>query len=247
MGNSSVHTPLVDAIKDLIQDSNFHCRDSGIALQNMDNSQVAVVVILLEAGGFLPYHRDRRLNLGISLTSLTKIVHYAGDEATLALKANDNPDTFNLVLECLQTGCIKYDIKSRDIDQEHLEIPKADYAATITIPSAEFQRICRNLSQLLESVANEASEERIKFSSSSDIGSGSATLRHNSDLTGPIALTISLKYLVNFSKATALSYSVTLSLSSEVPQLVEYKVESGFARFYFAPQIGEEEEKGYLA
>ncbi|RPB04990.1 proliferating cell nuclear antigen [Choiromyces venosus 120613-1] len=181
-------------------------------------TDVAVIVILLEAEGFLPYYCDQRLNLGISLTSLTKIDHYAGDEATLALKANNIPDTFNLVFECLQTGCIiKYDIKTRDIDQEHLVIPKTGYAPTITILSAEFQRICRDLSQLLESVTIEASEEYIKFSSSSAIGSGSSTLCQNNDLTEHIALTFSLKYLFR------------------------YKVESGFVRFYLAPKIREEE------
>jgi proliferating cell nuclear antigen len=38
-----------------------------------------------------------------------------------------------------------------DIDQEHLGIPETDYAATITLPAAEFQRICRDLSALSES------------------------------------------------------------------------------------------------
>jgi len=38
-----------------------------------------------------------------------------------------------------------------DIDQEHLGIPDTEYAATVTMPSAEFQRICRDLSALSES------------------------------------------------------------------------------------------------
>ncbi|RPA97095.1 hypothetical protein L873DRAFT_1836555 [Choiromyces venosus 120613-1] len=156
------------------KDSNFHCGGSGIALQNMVNSQVAVVIILLETEGFLLHHCDRRLNLRISLISLNKILHYAGDEDTLALMANDNPDTLNL-----------YDIKLRDIYQEHQEILKTDYTATITILSTEFH-------QLLESVAIEASEECIKFSSSSDIRSGSALLGHNNDYTEPVALTFLL-------------------------------------------------------
>lgn len=82
-------------------------------------------------------------------------------------------------------------------------------------------------------VSIEASKEGVKFSCSGDIGTGSVMLRqHNNvekpelstkiELTEPVALTFSLKYLVNFCKATALSPNVTLSLSNEVPLLVEY-------------------------
>jgi proliferating cell nuclear antigen len=38
-----------------------------------------------------------------------------------------------------------------DIDQEHLAIPETEYAATVEMPSMEFQRICRDLNALSES------------------------------------------------------------------------------------------------
>lgn len=42
------------------------------------------------------------------------------------------------------------------------------------------------------------------------------------ELLDSVTLTFSLKYLVNFCKASGLSNTVTLSLSNEVPLLVEY-------------------------
>ena len=39
-----------------------------------------------------------------------------------------------------------------NLDQEHLGIPETDYACVIKMPSAEFQRIIRDLSQFGESV-----------------------------------------------------------------------------------------------
>ncbi|KZT60576.1 proliferating cell nuclear antigen [Calocera cornea HHB12733] len=55
-----------------------------------------------------------------------------------------------------------------------------------------------------------------------------------------VALTFSLKYLVNFAKSASLSSRVTLSMSSDVPLLVEYKFEQGSVRYYLAPKIGDE-------
>ena len=57
-------------------------------------------------------------------------------------------------------------------------------------------------------------------------------------LSEPVALTFSLKYLVNFCKASGLSSTVKLCLSNEVPLLVEYALASNsYLRFYLAPKV----------
>lgn len=98
-------------------------------------------------------------------------------------------------------------------------------------------------------VAIECTKEGIKFACNGDIGSGSVTLRSQSNvekpelnvdiaLSEPVALTFSLKYLVNFCKASGLSSSVKLCLSNEVPLLVEYGLSNNsHLRFYLAPKV----------
>ncbi|KAG2351614.1 hypothetical protein BDR07DRAFT_1442978 [Suillus spraguei] len=49
-----------------------------------------------------------------------------------------------------------------------------------------------------------------------------------------------LKYLVNFSKSSALSNTVQLMMSNDVPLLVSYKFGQGEIKYYLAPKIGEE-------
>lgn len=145
-------TQVVDAVKDLVQDCNFDCNDSGIALQAMDNSHVALVSMMLKAECFSPFRCDRNIALGINLSALTKVLRCAQSEDILTLKAEDAPDVVNLVFESSDTDRLsEYDIKLMDIDQEHLGIPDTEYAATISMPSAELQRICRDLMALSES------------------------------------------------------------------------------------------------
>jgi proliferating cell nuclear antigen len=135
-----------------VQDCNFDCNDSGIALQAMDNSHVALVSMMLKSEAFSPFRCDRNIALGINLGSLTKVLRAAGSDDILTIKAEDAPDVVNLVFETKSAARIsEYDIKLMDIDQEHLGIPETDYAATITLPAAEFQRICRDLGALSES------------------------------------------------------------------------------------------------
>lgn len=99
-------------------------------------------------------------------------------------------------------------------------------------------------------VTIDASKDGIKFSCTGDIGNGSVTLRQHTnvenekenveiELTEPVALTFSLKYLVNFCKAAGLSSQVTICLSNEVPLLVSYQLTGAGSnlRFYLAPKV----------
>lgn len=103
------------------------------------------------------------------------------------------------------------------------------------------------------SVTIEVTKEGVKFASDGEIGKGSVTLKSNSsvddeddstviELQQSVAMTFSMKYLVQFTKATPLSSRVSLNLSSDVPLLVDYKLENlGYVRYYLAPKIGDEE------
>ncbi|KAF5019579.1 hypothetical protein F66182_8410 [Fusarium sp. NRRL 66182] len=245
---------VVDSIKDLVQDCNFDCNDTGIMLQAMDNSHVALVSMMLKTEAFSIYRCDRNISLGLNLTSLTKVLRAAQNDDILTLKAEDGPDVLNMQFESPDNDRIsEYDLKLMDIDQEHLGIPDTEYAATIAMPSVEFRRICTDLIAMSESVMIEASKDGIKFACNGDIGNGSVTLRSRNnvedskqdikvELSEPVALTFSLKYLVNFCKAAGLSDKVKICLSNEVPLLVEYDIAGqSHLRFYLAPKIGDEE------
>ena len=98
-------------------------------------------------------------------------------------------------------------------------------------------------------VSIEATKEGVKFACQGDIGNGAVSLRNHTnvekpelnvaiELSEPVALTFSLKYLVSFCKASGLSSSVKISLHNEVPLLVEYELAANsYLRFYLAPKV----------
>lgn len=52
---------------------------------------------------------------------------------------------------------------------------ETNYSCVIKMPSTEFARICRDLSQFGESVIIACTKDGVKFSTSGDIGSGKLT------------------------------------------------------------------------
>ncbi len=95
-------------------------------------------------------------------------------------------------------------------------------------------------------------KEGIRFSSSGDLGTGNIMLKKNTavdkdedavviEMQEPVELNFALRYLTLFTKATALGPTVTLSLSPDIPVVVEYPVDTmGHIRYYLAPKIDEE-------
>merc|ERR1711923_651742 len=64
------------------------------------------------------------------------------------------------------------------------------------------------------------------------------------DMNEAVCLTFALRYLNFFTKATALSGQVTLSMSQDTPLVVEYKIpDLGFLRFYLAPKIEDQDQE----
>ena len=60
-------------------------------------------------------------------------------------------------------------MKLMNLDAEHLGIPETDYAAVIKMPSAEFQRVIRDLSQFGDSLMISVTKEGVKFSAAGKI------------------------------------------------------------------------------
>jgi len=248
---------VLDAIKDLLNEASFDCSEAGLQLQAMDNSHVSLVSLNLRAEGFENYRCDRNMSMGMNLASLAKILKCSNNDDVVTIKAQDSADVVTFVFESKNGERVSdFDMKLMNLDQEHLGIPETDYACVVKMPSNEFARIVRDLSQFGESIAISCSKQGVKFSSTGDIGTGNVKLAQGSsadsdeniiiELQEPVTLTFASRYLSSFAKAAGLSEKVTLSMSQDVPLVVEFKVVSGesdygYIRYYLAPKIEDED------
>ncbi|XBH65456.1 hypothetical protein VPH35_119047 [Triticum aestivum] len=246
---------VLEAIKELVTDANFDCSGTGFSLQAMDSSHVALVALLLRSEGFEHYRCDRNLSMGMNLGNMAKMLRCAGNDDIITIKADDGSDTVTFMFESPnQDKIADFEMKLMDIDSEHLGIPDSEYQAIVRMPSSEFSRICKDLSSIGDTVIISVTKEGVKFSTAGDIGTANIVCRQNTtvdkpeqstiiEMQEPVSLTFALRYMNSFTKASPLSDQVTISLSSELPVVVEYKIgEMGYIRFYLAPKIEEDEE-----
>lgn len=255
MEQAAVMKKVLDSIKDLVSEANFECSSTGFQLQAMDSSHVSLVAMQLKADGFEHFRCDRPISMGINLGNMAKCLKCAGSDDSITMKAEDTGDVVSFMFEApQQERFADFELKLMDIDAEQLGIPDTDYAANIRMPSSEFKRIVTELSTIGDTVNVSVTKDGIKFSTTGDIGSANITCRQAAsvdkqedaiviDLNEPVKLAFALRYLNSFAKATPLSSVVTLSMSQELPVVIEYRIsDMGYLRFYLAPKIEDEEE-----
>lgn len=241
---------VLEAVKDLLNEATWDCSSTGMSLQAMDSSHVSLVSLMLRSDGFDTFRCDRNLSMSINLGSMSKILKCAANDDAITVKAGDNADSVTFMFESPNGEKVSdYEMKLMDLDTEHLGIPETDYSCVIKLPSAEFQRICRDLSQIGDSVIICCTKEGVKFSATGDLGTGNIKLAQTAnvdkeeeaviiEMQEAVTLTFALRYLNFFAKATPLSPQVSLSMSPEVPLVVEYKIgDMGYIRYYLAPKI----------
>ncbi|KAI9298773.1 proliferating cell nuclear antigen [Neoconidiobolus thromboides FSU 785] len=250
----SVLKKVIEALKDLVNEANFNCDDHGIKVQAIDPSHVALISLLLKADGFEPYRCDRHLTLGLSLLSLNKILKCSGNDDSIVLKADDEAQTLGLTFSSQnETRVSEFDLRLINLDADDFGIPETKYDTVITMSSAEFFKICRDLSTLSDSIVIEVSKGSIKFGASGETGNGSTCIKPgNSSIdndtvetvircASPITLRFAVKYLLSFAKATPLSPTVSLNISEGLPILIEYPInDMGHLQYFLAPKIDDE-------
>merc|ERR1712217_517601 len=239
--------------KDLCKDVNFDCSEKCIQVQSMDSSHVALVSLMLRESAFSEFKCDRPMSLGMNVDSLGKILKMCSPHDSIKVRAQNDADSVSFQCESGDDDRIAdFDLKLMQIESEHMEIPEQHYKVSAKLPSAEFQKICRDLKEFGETMQVKASKEGITFSVHGDVGAGNVMLKPRESekpeekvmltVHEPVTATFALRYLVNFAKAAPLCGAVELGLGPEAPLLVKYNLDvadNGYMQFYLAPKIDE--------
>jgi len=241
---------LIESIKDIVSEINLECSPTGINLQAMDSSHVALVTVNLSCEGFEDYRCDKVINLGINVSNLWKLMKCAANEDSLTLKADLDPSQLQVTFENLlaKKHC-NFQLSLIQIESEHLGIPETTYSSLVIMSSGEFSKLMKELYHLSETVNIETGKDSVTFHISSDLVKGDIRLENNDSnqnktyikVEEPVNLAFALRYLNMFTKASPLSENVMLHLSNEYPLKVEYRLEGlGNLKYYLAPRISED-------
>jgi len=187
LSSGELFKKIVSALSDLVEQGNFQVDSNMISFQGMDSSHVSLVSMQLTEGGFENYRCDSNQVLGIQFAALNKILKCMTNKDSLSIQAQDDGDIINFIFESQdQKRYSNFELKLNDIDAEQLGIPDTDYGTTVKMPAAEFQRICRDLAAIGDTVTISATKQGVQFAVDGDIGAGSMMIKGMVDGGGAV-------------------------------------------------------------
>jgi proliferating cell nuclear antigen len=217
----------------------------------MDTSHVALVSLNLSTEGFENYRCDNQVVLGVSIGNLAKVLKLADGNDSVTLRADNDPQVLKLIFENPKTQKFtEFGLNLITLDQEHLTIPETEYSSVVTMNSGEFSRICKELSQLSESLTISTQSDSVTLAVEGSAGAGFIKLQSSGgddmeqtavEVKEQVQQQFALNYLNMFNKASGLAPYIRLLLHQEQPLVTEFKIDNlGLLKYYLAPKISDD-------
>lgn len=244
---SAIRT-LFEVLKEILHDTNVVFDASGVKLMTMDGSHVSLVHMKLDAEHFEKYHCTAKRIVGLNMLSIFKLIKCVGSHDTIVfyIKAKV-PHELGIVIENSDKNAVtEYQYKLLDIDAHEITMPDQTFSSVITMPSQYFQRLCRDMANIGDTVFIKSYLDTFVLRCEGDFARQETTITKKTDGSVVTMVTeseavieekFSLKYLNLFTKATNLCNTVEIFMKQTFPIILQYNVASlGFIRFCLAPK-----------
>jgi proliferating cell nuclear antigen len=234
---------LMTALKDILLETNITFQPDGIRIINMDKSHTILAHLYLAAQNFEFYEcKKEKIIIGVNMFHLFKLINSIDNDDTLTIYI-ENSDYIDGIVSHLalkfENGEIKQcktqKLRLIEPEPEELEYPDVKFSSIINLPSADFQKIIRDLSCIsdrleIKSVGNELIFKCQGQFASAEIhraeSDGSMGFILKQDSSKIIQGEFSLKNLGYFIKCTNLCTQIEVYLENDLPLVVKYNVAS---------------------
>src|SRR5690349_20523059 len=109
---------ILEAVKELVQDTNFECSSDGIQLQAMDSAHVSLIHLSIKNSSFDEFKCKKSQTLGINMNTLSKVLKCCGTDDSITIKTSeDSKDIVQFIFESAKEEReSKFDLKLVEIE-----------------------------------------------------------------------------------------------------------------------------------
>jgi proliferating cell nuclear antigen len=234
---------LMTALKDILLETNITFEPDGIRIINMDKSHTILAHLYLAAQNFEFYEcKKDKIIIGVNMFHLFKLINSIDNDDTLTLYIEGSDYVEGIVSHLalkFENGEIKQcktqKLRLIEPEPEELQYPDVKFSSIINLPSADFQKIIRDLSCISDKLEIKSVGSELIFKCSGQFASaeihraesdGSMGFILKQDSSKIIQGEFSLKNLGYFIKCTNLCQQIEVYLENDLPLVVKYDVAS---------------------
>jgi proliferating cell nuclear antigen len=232
-----------EVLKDILNDVNIYFRPQGMYIVTLDTARTSLIDMFLAADNFEEYHCDQEeIIAGINISNTFKLLKTItnNDVIKLEIKSKEYMD-IEITSESKKTST-KFQLKLLDINENRIEVPDVMMSTITTLPSADFQRLCRDMSNLGSEIEIKRDGKMLHLTCNGDFANQETSIECPEE--SPLITGLySLKYLNIFTKATSMCASVQIIQETGNRFLIlKYNVANlGELKFYLATKVSEDQ------
>lgn len=211
----------------------------GVVLKEVNKTGKILVYMRLDADKFDVYkynYHKKKLTLGIDIGNLLKCLKCMSHFDTMSwLVDDDDINKLIVILESVERKEKKtFKLNLMDIEEETYDITPIQFPYSITLPSPDFHKYCKDMSGSTEKIEIKATSKKLFFSGKGEIGQvefevgetngGLQIISTTSNTNEIVQGLFELKFLLIFTKCTNLCNQVTLFLKNDYPIIITYQI-----------------------
>jgi proliferating cell nuclear antigen len=244
---------LTDTLNSLLPDVNFVFypnviesenedgpkQTGGLIIKEINKTGTILVYVRLDADKFdfynYNYHKNK-IVVGINLTNLLKCLKCMSNYDTMTWAVDsDDINKLIIILESSERKEKKtFKLNLMDLQEEKYEVEPIDFPYSITLPSQDFHKYCKDMFSAAEKMEIICTSKKVMFSGNGELGpiefevsetNGGLTIETNHNCYDEIVQGLfELRSLIIFTKCTNLSNTVTLYLKNDYPLIIKYTI-----------------------
>lgn len=232
-----------EVLKDILNDVNIYFRPSGMYIMTLDTARTSLIDIFLAADNFEEYHCEQEeIIAGINISNTFKLLKTITNNDVLKIEIQSKEHmNIEITSESKKTHT-KFQLKLLDINESRIEVPDMEMSTVTTLPSTDFQRLCRDMSNIGTDIEITRSGKDLRLRCDGDFANQETHIECQNE--SPVITGLySLKYLNIFTKATSMCASVQIIQETGNRFLIlKYNVANlGELRFYLATKVSEDQ------
>jgi proliferating cell nuclear antigen len=232
-----------EVLKDILNDVNIYFRPQGMYIVTLDTARTSLIDMFLAADNFEEYHCEQEeIIAGINISNTFKLLKTITNNDVLTIEINSKEYMdFEITSEAKKTST-KFQLKLLDINESRIEVPDVTMTSVTILPSADFQRLCRDMSNIGTDIEITRVGNELRLRCEGDFANQETSIEcpeESPEITG----LYSLRYLNIFTKATSMCSSLQIMQEEGNRFLIlKYNVANlGDLKFYLATKVSEDQ------
>lgn len=231
-----------EVLKDILNDVNIYFKPDGVYLVTLDTARTSLIDMHLPAENFEEYTCESAVDTGVNVTNMYKLLKTITSNDVLIISI-DCKEYMNIEIHSEQKKtCTKFALKLLDINENQIEVPEMNMTMNTPIPSVDFQRICRDMSNIGTDIEITRVGKTLRFVCTGDFANQDTEIQCTDE--SPIMSGVySLRYMNIFTKATSMCATVQIIQEEKNRFLIlKYNVANlGDLKFYLATKVSEDQ------